>query len=186
MRRFSVAPLPLDGLKRIERTVASDTRGQFSRLFCAEDLAGAGWDEPVAQVNHSTTFGSGTLRGMHYQVPPNAETKLVFCIRGRIWDVALDLRQGSSTFLGVHGEELSETNHHGLLIPKGFAHGFQVLGERAELIYFHSAPYAPDAERRVHPLDPMLDIGWPLAARNLSNQDSSAPFLEQRFEGVAV
>lgn len=112
--------------------------------------------------------------------------KLVFCIRGRVWDLALDLRRDSKTFMVAHGQEISGPARSGMLIPKGFAHGFQVLEESTELIYFHSAPYAPHSERRVHPLDPMLAIDWPIRAVGLSSRDASAPFLDQNFDGVTV
>lgn len=186
MSRFSATDLPLEGLRRIDRTFTADARGEFSRLFCAEDLAQFGWKEPIAQVNHSITSGRGTIRGLHYQIPPSAEMKLVFCIRGRVWDLALDLRRDSKTFMVAHGQELSGPARSGMLIPKGFAHGFQVLEESTELIYFHSAPYAPHSERRVHPLDPMLAIDWPIRAVSLSSRDASAPFLDQNFDGVTV
>ncbi|MDH5206728.1 MAG: dTDP-4-dehydrorhamnose 3,5-epimerase family protein, partial [Hylemonella sp.] len=106
MNRFSVSPTALPGLMRVQRQRLSDARGFLSRLFCAEELAAAGWSGPVAQINHTGTTRAGTVRGLHYQRPPHAEAKLVSCVRGRVWDVAVDLRAASPTFLQWHGEEL--------------------------------------------------------------------------------
>src|SRR5690554_6695588 len=107
MSRFTVTNLPLAGLKRVQRQRLGDNRGFLARLFCAEELAAAGWTQPIAQINHTFTAKQGTVRGMHFQRPPHAEMKLVSCIRGEVWDVAVDLRVGSPTFLHWHAERLS-------------------------------------------------------------------------------
>ena len=107
-----------------------DARGFLSRLFCAEELRAAGWTGPIAQINHTHTARKGTVRGMHFQYPPHAEMKLVSCLRGEVWDVAVDIRAGSQTFLRWHAEILSADNGRALLIPQGFAHGFQALTRR--------------------------------------------------------
>ena len=146
MNRFTVVTLPLPGLQRIERMRLGDARGFLARVFCADELARVGWQKPIAQLNHSYTAARGTVRGMHYQRPPHAEMKLVSCLRGAVWDVAVDLRRESPTFLGWHAEELSADNGRALLIPEGFAHGFQTLSDDVELLYCHSAPHAPAAE----------------------------------------
>jgi dTDP-4-dehydrorhamnose 3,5-epimerase len=184
--RFTITDLPLAGLKLVARQRLGDNRGFLARVFCAEELAGAGWSKPIAQINHTFTAKSGTVRGMHYQHPPHAEMKLVTCLRGEVWDVAVDLRANSPNFLQWHAERLSAENGRALLIPEGFAHGFQAMGENVELLYCHSAAYVAGAEAGLNPLDPALAIAWPLPVAELSPRDSQQPLLHQRFEGVAV
>lgn len=175
MKRFSVTDLPLAGLKLVTRQRLGDNRGYLSRLFCAEELADAGWLKPVAQVNHTHTAARGTVRGMHFQRPPHAEMKLVNCIRGEVWDVAVDVRADSPTYLHWHAERLSAENGRALLIPEGFAHGFQTLTVDVELLYCHSAAYSPTAEAGLNPLDARLSIAWPLPVAGLSPRDAAHP-----------
>jgi dTDP-4-dehydrorhamnose 3,5-epimerase len=186
LKRLSIADLPLAGLKRIERQRLDDARGFLSRIFCAEELRAAGWDKPVVQINHSCTAGRGTVRGMHFQQPPHAEMKLVSCIRGEVWDAAVDIRAGSKTFLHWHGERLSADNGRALLIPEGFAHGFQTLTDDAELLYCHSAAFNATAEAGLNPTDARLAISWPLQITDLSARDSQQPLLNERFAGVVL
>jgi len=183
VNRFTLTDLPLPGLKLIERQRLGDSRGFLARLFCAEELAAAGWHKPIAQINHTFTALQGTVRGMHYQTPPHAEMKLVSCIRGEIRDVALDLRADSPTYLQWHAETLSADNRRALLIPEGFAHGFQALTDDVELIYVHSAAYNPAAEAGLNALDPKLAIKWPLSVAVLSERDRSHPMLTGEFVG---
>jgi dTDP-4-dehydrorhamnose 3,5-epimerase len=186
VNRFTVTDLPLAGLKRIERQRLGDSRGFLSRLFCAEELAAAGWCKSIAQINHTFTAKHGTVRGMHYQHPPHAEMKLVTCIQGEVWDVAVDLRAGSPTFLQWHAEPLSSENHRALLIPEGFAHGFQTLSDDVILIYFHSATHQADAEAALNAHDPRLTITWPNPITELSSRDASHPQVDMKFEGVRL
>lgn len=186
MSRFTTTALPLPGLVRVERQARSDSRGLFERLFCAEELAGAGWTEPVAQINHSLTRNRGSVRGMHYQRPPYVETKLVSCVHGAVWDVVVDVRSGSSTFLQWHAELLTPENGYAMLIPAGFAHGFQAQTDDARLLYCHSAVYMPAAEAGLHPLDPRLNIPWPLPLADLSERDSTHAWLSDAYEGVRL
>ena len=186
MSRLALVPLPLAGIVRVVRQPLVDERGYFVRMFCAEELAGAGWSDPIAQINHSYTALMGTVRGMHYQQPPHAEMKLVSCLRGEVWDVALDLRAGSPTFLQWHAERLCADNGNALLIPPGFAHGFQALTAHAELLYCHSAAHVPGAEAGLHPLDPRLAIDWPLPVGALSPRDAGQPWTTEDFEGVRL
>jgi dTDP-4-dehydrorhamnose 3,5-epimerase len=186
MSRFTVFDAPLAGLKIVEHQQLGDSRGFLSRIFCAEELAAAGWHKPIAQINQTLTQKRGTVRGMHYQRPPHAEMKLVTCLRGAVWDVAVDLREGSPTFLQWHAQELSATNHRALLIPEGFAHGFQSLSDDCELIYLHSMVYSKEAEAGLNPKDPMLSIRWPLAVTELSARDAQHPVLGPQFKGVAL
>jgi dTDP-4-dehydrorhamnose 3,5-epimerase len=185
MRRLTVETTPLAGLQIVCRLSAVDSRGALSRLFCQEELAAAGWKKSIAQVNHSHTAKRGTIRGMHYQRPPAAEMKLVSCIRGRVWDVAVDVRAGSPTFLQWHAEELSEDNGRAMLIPEGVAHGFQALSDHVELIYCHSARYAPQYEAGLWPFDPQLAVAWPLDHADLSERDAAFTPIGPSFQGVA-
>lgn len=185
MKRFAIADLPLAGLKRVQRQRLGDARGYLSRLFCAEELAAAGWAKPIAQINLTCTARRATVRGLHFQNPPNAEMKLVSCLRGEVWDVAVDIRAGSQTFLRWHAEHLSEGNGCAMLIPEGFAHGFQALTDDVELLYCHSAAYDAAAEAGLNANDPRLGIAWPLPITELSVRDAQHPMLREPFARVA-
>ena len=159
----------------------SDHRGAFLNGFRAQDPAFAkAWGEsPIAQVNLSSTEAVGTVRGLHLQAPPHSEAKLVRCLRGRVWDVAVDLRPGSATLGCWHAAELSPAAGNALLIPEGCAHGFQVLQAGSELLYLHSGAWVPEAETGVHCCDPQLAITWPLPPVGLSERDARLPGLDQ-------
>jgi dTDP-4-dehydrorhamnose 3,5-epimerase len=186
MSRFIVTDTPLTGLKVVQRLILGDARGYLSRLFCAEELQPAGWEGPIAQINHTFTRQAGTVRGMHYQKPPHTETKLVSCLRGELWDVAVDLRPHSPTFLRWHAQHLSADNHCALLIPQGFAHGFQTLVDDVEMLYCHSAPYAPAVDAGLNPLDTRLGLVWPRPIVALSARDSGHAMIDPDFEGVRL
>lgn len=186
MNRFVVTDLPMVGLKRIERRKLDDSRGFLARLFCADELASAGWTKPIAQINHTFTAKRGTLRGMHFQSPPHAEMKLVSCIQGELWDVAVDVRPDSPTFLHWHGECLSADNGRALLIPEGFAHGFQTLTDNVVLLYCHSVTYCPASEAGLNSQDARLAINWPLAITEQSVRDTEYPPIEHTFKGVLL
>jgi dTDP-4-dehydrorhamnose 3,5-epimerase len=183
MARFELTATPIAMLVRIQRAAIEDERGFLSRLYCAEEFAGTGFTA-IAQVNHTLTRRKGTVRGMHYQLPPHAEAKLVNCLRGEVFDVAIDLRQGSPTFLQWHAEVLSAANRRSLLIPEGCAHGFQALTDDCELLYLHSALFRPDAERALNVADPRLAIAWPLAIAEMSERDRGHPLLAADFRGI--
>jgi len=163
-----------------------DERGFVSRIFCAEELAQFGWRKPIAQINHSRTHKKGTVRGLHFQYPPHAEMKLVSAIRGELWDVAVDLREGSATYLQWHAETLSAENNRAMLIPAGFAHGFQALTDEVEILYCHSVAYHKEAEGGLNPSDAKLDIKWPLAISAMSLRDQHHPFIDDKFSGLAL
>jgi dTDP-4-dehydrorhamnose 3,5-epimerase len=185
MSRFEVTATPLSGVMRVRRLPLRDERGSLTRMFCARELAAAGWDDPVEQVNLTQTRARGTVRGLHWQRPPHAEVKLVSCLRGEIWDVAVDLRRGSPTFLRWHAEILSGENDAALLIPRGVAHGFQALSDDVEMLYCHSAPHVPEAEAGFRPLDPRLAIAWPLQPITLmSPRDAAHPPIADGWQGV--
>lgn len=186
MSRFDVSTTPLRDLKIVRRQRFGDSRGFLSRLFCAQELVQSGWQKPIAQINHTYTAKRGTVRGMHFQHAPHAEMKLVCCLHGEVWDVAVDLRANSPTFLQWHAEKLSSENNCALLIPEGFAHGFQTLTDDVDMLYCHSAAYAPDAESGLHPLDERLAIAWPLPVGELSSRDADHPILTEKFSGVRL
>lgn len=186
MSRLGIMDTPLAGLRLVQRQRLGDSRGFLSRLFCAQELAAAGWSKPIAQINHTFTARQGTLRGLHFQNAPHAEMKLVSCLHGSVWDVAVDLRAGSPTFGHWHAEHLTADNACALLIPAGFAHGFQALADDAQLLYCHSTAYSAHAEGGIHPQDERLAIEWPLPIVELSARDASHPRLAPQFEGFAV
>lgn len=186
MNSFDVFNLPLPGLRLISRKQLGDQRGFLSRLFCFEELAVAGWKKPIAQINHTYTTKQGTVRGLHFQRPPHSEMKLVTCIRGKIWDVAVDIRLNSPSFLKWHAEYLSVDNGNALLIPEGFAHGFQAMTDDVEIIYCHSAAYCPNAEAGLNAQDPILAIDWKKSITELSERDKNHPFIETDFKGVLL
>jgi len=179
-------PTKLAGVVQVRRQAHADARGVFTRIFCADELAGVGWTGPVAQINHSVNTARGTVRGLHYQLAPWAEMKLVSCIRGQVWDVAVDLRRDSPTFLHWHAQELSAQFGVALLIPQGCAHGFQALSDDAEIVYCHSMPYAPQAQGGAHPCDSRLAIAWPLPVQRLSQRDADWPAMAADFTGVVI
>ena len=186
MSRFDFIPTPLSGLKLVQRKAIEDQRGFLSRFYCVEEFTEAGTKKPIAQINHTLTRKKGAVRGLHFQHPPHAETKMVSCMRGVIFDVAVDIRNNSPTFLQWHGEILSAANRKSLLIPEGYAHGFQALTEDCELIYLHTSPYHPEAEGALNAADPRLNIAWPLLIDDLSERDHSHPFVDQNFQGVVL
>lgn len=184
MNRLEITPTPIAGLRRVISRQLGDSRGYLARTFCTEELATAGWPGPVAQANLTFTRQKGTVRGLHFQHPPHTEAKLVRCLRGEIWDVAVDLRKGSPTFLQWHAEVLSPANMNALLIPQGFAHGFQALTDDVEMLYLHSAAHAPSSEGGLSVTDPLLAIEWPLPIGEMSARDSAFPFLSNDFKGI--
>ena len=184
MSRFGLTQTPIAGVTVVERQRRGDDRGFLARVFCAEELAEAGWTWPIAQLNESFTARRGAIRGMHFQGAPHGEAKLVSCLAGSIYDVALDLRRGSPTFLQHHAEVLSAENGRAMLLPPGVAHGFQSLTDDALLLYAHSAAYAPESEGGVNPFDPRAGLHWPLPPGDLSIRDRDRPMLDAEFDGV--
>jgi dTDP-4-dehydrorhamnose 3,5-epimerase len=184
MSRLTFTETGIAGLTIVERSRIGDARGFLCRLFCSEELQAAGWRKPIAQINHTMTRRRGTVRGMHYQTPPHSEMKLVSCLRGEVWDVAVDIRRGSPTFLQWRAERLSSENLRALVIPEGMAHGFQALTDDVELLYCHSAHYTPGADLGLNPRDPALSIAWPAGIEEISARDAAHPYLTDRFEGI--
>ena len=182
--RLSQTETPLSGLFEVKRAPHVDGRGFLERVFCTSELSE--WQKrPVVQINRTLTEEKGTLRGMHFQKPPFAECKYVSCLAGAVYDVAVDLRVGSTTFGKWFGLELKSEDHNALLIPEGFAHGFQALTDDVEMLYLHSAAYAPDAEGGLNALDPELGIDWPMPPSNQSTRDASLMRLAE-FGGISL
>lgn len=184
MTRFTLVHEPLPSLRVFERRRMGDDRGFLERLYDADEADDVMGFAAIGQVNRTWTADVGTVRGMHFQREPMAEIKLVHCVRGAVFDVAVDVRAGSPTFLHWHGEILSETNGRCMRIPEGFAHGFQTLEPDSELLYVHSKPYRPDREDGLHPLDPRLAISWPGEVGLMSGRDGSWPWVDASFVGI--
>jgi dTDP-4-dehydrorhamnose 3,5-epimerase len=182
--RIRLLPTPIQGLAVVERLAMEDHRGELERLYCREALSPAFGDAAIAQANRTLTRRKGTIRGLHYQRPPHGEDKLVSCLRGEVFDVAVDLRPGSATFLRWHGEVLAPGNRRSLAIPRGFAHGFQALTDDCELLYLHSSPFLAAAEAGIDALDPALAIAWPLAVTDRSDRDRTLPATGAGFAGI--
>lgn len=186
MDKMKIHRLPLAGLVLVETAPLKDDRGQFTRLFCEQELSGLRPRLHWTQMNHSRTSRKGAVRGLHFQYPPAAEAKMIRCLRGRVFDVAVDLRAGSPTFLQWHGVELSAEGAMQIFIPEGFAHGFQTLSEDAELLYLHTTAWDPGREGRLRHDDPRLGIHWPLAVSQVSDRDRAAPLLTDQFAGIRL
>ncbi|HEY0529496.1 MAG TPA: dTDP-4-dehydrorhamnose 3,5-epimerase [Gemmatimonadaceae bacterium] len=170
----------LPGVHVLEPEPFQDARGSFARIWCARDFAGHGLDSRLAQASLSRNYARGTLRGMHFQRPPHAEVKVVRCVRGAVFDVALDLRRSSPTFRRWVGVELTETNGRALYIPEGCAHGFMSLEDNSEILYQMSSFYEPDAGAGVRWNDPAFDIRWPMEVSTIGERDAAwADFREE-------
>lgn len=186
MSRFAIEKTPIDGLHLIQRKPIGDERGYLERMFCGDELRSIIGQRSIVQINHTLTAKAGTVRGMHFQLPPHAEMKLVSCLRGEVFDVAVDLRKDSQTFLQWHAEVITEANHKTLVIPEGFAHGFQTLTDDCELLYLHTAAYAPDAEAGLNARDPRLAIAWPVPIAERSARDQQQAMLTPEFLGLSL
>jgi len=164
-----------DDLIVISRDTHTDSRGEFYKIFNLDDLKKFGWNDSVKQINFSQSFKKGTVRGMHMQFSKYAEYKLVTCIKGSIFDVAIDLRKEKKTYLKFFSIQLDHVNKFSLMIPPGFAHGFQVLEEDSQIIYTHSKEYSSEFEGGISPLDPDINVPWPLPVIGLSERDKKLP-----------
>ena len=182
--RFEVQPTKLAGLQVITRQPIVDSRGWFERTYCFDTFTQLGINKTISQINRSFTLQKGSVRGMHFQTTPFAETKFVSCLKGEVFDVAVDLRAGSPTFLEWHGEVLSADNQRSLLIPEGFAHGFQTLSADCEMLYLHTQKFDPASSSGINPLDLRLAIDWPLVITEMSEGDRHRPMMLPTFEGL--
>jgi dTDP-4-dehydrorhamnose 3,5-epimerase len=176
-----VQPLPLSGLLLVTPQKFADARGFFSETYNSADLKSAGFSTPFVQDNHSLSATKGTVRGLHFQAPPHAQDKLIRVVRGRIFDVAVDIRVGSPTFGRYEAVELSAENWKQLLVPVGFAHGFCTMEPDTEVIYKVTSFYAPSADLGFRWNDPALAISWPdFAGTELSAKDAKLPLFAER------
>lgn len=177
---------PLQDLKIAETDLRGDNRGALSRFFCKEELSSAFGNRDILQINFSMTGKKGTLRGMHFQHAPSAEMKLIRCLKGRVFDVAVDLRVTSPTFMKWHAKELSADNRDMFIIPEGFAHGFQALEDNCELLYLHTEAYDQPNEGGARYDDPALAIEWPLPVAEISDRDLNHPLITKDFKGIRL
>jgi dTDP-4-dehydrorhamnose 3,5-epimerase len=166
---------PLDGALRIELARIEDARGFFARSFCRREFQEAGVSFECVQCNVSENRRKGAVRGMHFQIAPRSEAKIVRCTRGAAYDVIVDLRPGSPTYLRWHGEELTAESHVALYVPEGLAHGFQTLEDDTEILYMMSESYSPEHARGVRWNDPRFDIRFPLPVSEISERDAGFP-----------
>jgi dTDP-4-dehydrorhamnose 3,5-epimerase len=183
---MKILTTPIEGVHVVEHCYNQDSRGFFARLFCQESLAPIIGDRKIVQINHSGSSKQGCVRGLHYQLPPHAEMKLIRCIKGRVWDVAVDLRPESATYLQWFGQEISANNGKMMVIPEGCAHGFQVLESDSELLYLHTSAYTPEAEGGININDSLLSVTWPLTVTERSERDSALPSIDSSFTGIVL
>ncbi len=176
----------LKGSFVIDVNLYEDNRGWFFRSFCETEFASHGLNTKWVQHNHSFTELAGTLRGMHYQMPPYDEVKLIRCIAGEVYDVIIDLRYNSPTFLKWFGIKLSAENKKMIYVPNGFAHGFQALQGKSELLYQHSAEYTPGYERGISYRDEVVNIIWPKPITVISERDMNHPTFDASFQGIRL
>ena len=186
MSNFELIDEALNGIKVFARKKFEDKRGIFSKLLCYQELKEYIDIQNIAQINYSHNSRIGTVRGMHYQAKPYAETKLVSCVQGSVYDVSVDLRKDSPTFCEYFGIELSEKNNLSVLIPKGFAHGFQSIQSDSILIYAHDESFIESHNRIINPSDTKININWPLQISNISEKDNNAPFINDQFVGIKL
>jgi len=176
--------LPLKDAFIIEAEPFIDSRGLFERIFCKNEFNKINHKKEIVQINHSLTKQKGAIRGMHFQLPPYTEIKIVKCINGMVFDVIIDIRKNSLTFLNWHSEILSKDNMKMLYIPEGFSHGFQTLEENCELLYFHTEFYTPQYEKGLRYNDPLINIKWNLEVTEISDKDKNYPSIDKNFIGV--
>ncbi len=174
----------LKGSYVIELNNFIDERGWFARTYCKKEFSTIGHQGEWVQMNHSFTKNKGAIRGMHFQVSPFSEIKLVRCIGGSVYDVIIDLRKNSDTFLQWFGVEISAQNKKMIYIPAGFAHGFQSLSNDSELIYHHSQFYTAGAEGGIKYNDPKFNINWPISVTDISERDNHHALLDENFKGI--
>lgn len=163
-----------------------DERGAFKRIYCVNEFLNIGFKKEIMQINHTFTNIKGTFRGFHFQKPPYTETKIITCLKGKIYDIAVDLRKNSPTFFKWMAVELTEQNNKMIYIPDGFAHGFQTLEDNTELLYFHTQIYKPEYEDAINFMDTALNLSLPYKVTEISEKDKNIPFKESIFDGIDI
>ena len=174
----------IKGAYLIKPNSFSDNRGEFFRVACRKELSAMGLEKEIVQTNISINYKSGTLRGMHFQKAPALEAKIITCISGSVFDVLVDLRKGSSTFLQWIGVELTAETKQMIYIPEGCAHGFVTLTDHANLLYHHTAYYTKECEGAFRYDDPLVGIVWPVTPSVISDRDAAHPYLSKQFNGL--
>ena len=183
---MQLQPLPIADAFLIGTHRIGDERGTFARWYCDGDLQSALQGKAIVQINHSLTKEVGSVRGLHFQQPPSAEKKIIRCIAGSVFDVMVDLRRDSPTFLHWYGLTLVAGDDYAVLIPEGCAHGFQTLAADSQLFYLHTAHYDQRSEGAVRFDDPRLSIRWPLPVTTVSQRDRGHPLLPDNFSGISL
>ena len=185
-KKFDIKKTKIKDLFVLTRNIFEDNRGYLDRMFCFDELNVFIKNKAPNQINYTKTNKMNTVRGLHFQYPPFSEIKIISCIKGSIFDVAVDLRKNSPTYLNWHSEVLSEKNYKSLLVPEGFAHGYQTLSDNCELFYIHSSAYNQDYEGGINPFDNILNINWPNAASFISERDKNHKYISDGFLGLNI
>lgn len=176
----------LENVYVIEPEPFYDNRGWFQRLYCESELKKIGFNKKIVQINHSFTKEKGSIRGMHFQYPPMMEIKVIKCLAGSIYDVIIDLRKKSPTFLNWHSEIISAENMKMIYVPEGYAHGFQTLENNCEILYLHSEFYSPEYESGIRFDDPKININWPLELTQISERDKNHKLIDETFKWILI
>ena len=185
---FNILNSPIKDLMYGNLLPKHDERGYNERVFCIYEFNNIfKFNKNIVQVNRSLSKNRGTIRGCHFQMPPFLETKIIFCTKGRLFDVGVDLRKNSETYLKYFSLELSPENKKFLIVPDGFAHGFQTLEENTEIFYLVTQRYSPSHDNGINPFDPLVNIKWPLKCSNISDKDKQKEFISEiDFSGLEV
>ena len=186
MVNFTFIKAKLQGLYLIYLKPKTDDRGYFERLYCIEEFKELELQKPISNINRSFTKQKGTVRGLHFQYPPFQEIKIIMCLKGSVYDVAVDIRKDSPTFLQWHGETLSEKSEKMIIVPEGFAHGFQALEDNVEVMYFNTSSYSKENESGLNYSDPLLNISWPFEVAAVSEKDKNHKFISSDFKGMEL
>jgi dTDP-4-dehydrorhamnose 3,5-epimerase len=186
MSNFVIRKTPIDGVRLGQLLSKNDERGYFERVYCHREYEMlAGRTLNIKQINRSMSKVKGTTRGLHFQWPPRAETKIVSCAAGRLFDVAVDLRVGSPTYLQYFAAELTAENKQFLIIPEGFGHGFQTLEPNTEILYLVTEEFSVQQDDGINPVDPAVGVEWPLEIALRSKKDTERQFISDRgFKGI--
>ncbi|MFK5857317.1 MAG: dTDP-4-dehydrorhamnose 3,5-epimerase family protein [Bacteroidota bacterium] len=183
---MKIVKTPIDGVLVVEGERFTDHRGCFSRFFCKHELSSILGKRNIVQINYSHTQQLGSIRGMHFQFPPSAEMKLIRCLKGAAFDVAVDLRKSSKTFLQWYALLLTPETNNMLIIPEGCAHGFQTIKKDTELLYLHTSFYEPKNEGGIRFNDPVLNIKWPVECTDISEKDRKHLLIGEHYAGIVL
>jgi dTDP-4-dehydrorhamnose 3,5-epimerase len=186
MGLFKINLTPIKDLKIIDYHSHKDKRGFFNKIFSQNNMKSLLSGKLIKQINHTYTKKKGTVRGLHFQYPPFSEIKIITCLKGKVWDVAVDLRKNSPTFLNYYATILTEKKFKSYLIPEGFAHGFQTLTSDCEILYFHTEEYNKKSEGAINALDNQIKIKWPENISERSDRDHNLKRIDKNFKGILL